>query len=53
MNLDTPYLGLGLRNPLIASASPENAALDHLRRLDDAGIGAVVLPSLFQEQLEA
>jgi len=53
MNLDTPYLGLRLRNPLIASASPENADLDHLRRLDDAGIGAVVLPSLFQEQLEA
>ncbi|TBW39336.1 dihydroorotate dehydrogenase-like protein [Azotobacter chroococcum] len=53
MNLTTPYLGLSLRNPLIASASPQNAELDHLRRLDDAGIGAVVLPSVFQEQLEA
>lgn len=53
MNLHTRYLGLGLRNPLIASPSPMNAELDHLRRLDDAGVGAVVLPSLFQEQLEA
>ncbi|ACO77894.1 Dihydroorotate dehydrogenase [Azotobacter vinelandii CA] len=53
MNLTTTYLGLSLRNPLIASASPQNAELDHLHRLDDAGIGAVVLPSVFQEQLEA
>lgn len=53
MNLATAYVGLSLRNPLIASPSPKNAELDHLRRLDDAGIGAVVLPSLFQEQIEA
>ena len=53
MNLVTSYLGLSLRNPLIASSSPKNAELDHLRRLDDAGVGAVVLPSVFQEQLEA
>jgi len=53
LNLTTAYLGLKLRNPLIASASPQNAELDHLRRLDDAGIGAVVLPSVFQEQLES
>lgn len=52
MNLATSYLGLSLRNPLIASASPQNAELDHLHRLDDAGIGAVVLPSVFQEQLQ-
>ena len=53
MNLATPYLGLELRNPLIASSSSQNGEIDHLRRLDDAGIGAVVLPSVFQEQLEA
>ena len=53
MNLVTSYVGLSLRNPLIASPSPRNAELDHLRRLDDAGVGAVVLPSLFQEQIEA
>ena len=53
MKLDTLYLGLHLRTPLVASAAPDNADLDHLRRLDEAGIGAVVLPSLFQEQIEA
>jgi dihydroorotate dehydrogenase (fumarate) len=53
MSLATDYLGLPLKNPLIASASPANAHLDHLRRLEDAGAGAVVLPSLFQEQIEA
>jgi dihydroorotate dehydrogenase (fumarate) len=53
MNLTTSYVGLSLRNPLIASSSPKNAELDHLRRLNDAGIGGVVLPSVFQEQLEA
>lgn len=53
MNLATSYLGLSLDNPLIASSSPANAQLAHLRRLEDAGIAAVVLPSLFQEQIEA
>jgi dihydroorotate dehydrogenase (fumarate) len=53
MPLTTHYLGLTLKNPLVASASPVNAQLDHLRRLEDAGAAAVVLPSLFQEQIEA
>ena len=52
MSLATPYLGLKLKNPLVASASPLNAKLDNLRRLEDAGAGAIVLPSLFQEQVE-
>jgi dihydroorotate dehydrogenase (fumarate) len=51
--LATTYLGLDLKNPVIASASPLNSQLDHLRRLEDAGAGAIVLPSLFQEQIEA
>ena len=51
--LATTYLGLKLNNPIIASASPLNSQLDHLRRLEDAGVGAIVLPSLFQEQIEA
>ena len=51
--LATRYLGLELKNPLIASASPLNGQLDHLRRLEDAGAGAIVLPSLFREQIEA
>lgn len=50
--LSTMYLGLSLRNPLVASSSPLTGHLDTLRRLDDAGVGAVVLPSLFEEQLE-
>jgi len=53
MDLTTRYLGLSLRNPLIASASPLTGTLDGLRRLEDAGAAAVVLPSLFEEQIEA
>ncbi len=53
MPLTTQYLGLTLQNPLVASAAPPNAHLDHLRRIEDAGASAVVLPSLFQEQIEA
>ena len=53
MSLATTYLGLELKNPLVASASPLGAKLDNLRRLEDAGAGAIVLPSLFQEQVEA
>jgi dihydroorotate dehydrogenase (fumarate) len=44
-------MGLVLRNPLIASASPLGADLGNLRRLEDAGAGAVVLPSIFEEQI--
>jgi dihydroorotate dehydrogenase (fumarate) len=51
MDLTTAYLGLRLRNPLIASAGPLTSTADGVRRLADAGIGAVVLPSLFEEQL--
>jgi dihydroorotate dehydrogenase (fumarate) len=53
MDLTTRYMQLELRNPLIASASPLTGDLDNLRRLEDAGVAAVVLPSLFQEQIEA
>jgi dihydroorotate dehydrogenase (fumarate) len=53
MSLATKYLGLELANPLVASASPLNNRLDNIRRLEDAGAGAIVLPSLFQEQIEA
>ena len=52
MLLATNYLGLALKNPLVASASPLNSELGNLRRLEDAGAAAVVLPSLFQEQVE-
>jgi dihydroorotate dehydrogenase (fumarate) len=51
MDLSTRYLGLALRNPLVASASPISKTLDGVRRLADAGVGAVVLFSLFEEQV--
>ncbi len=52
VQLSTSYLGLTLRNPLVASASPLTADVDSLRRLEDAGAAAAVLPSLFEEQIE-
>ncbi|HJY60059.1 MAG TPA: dihydroorotate dehydrogenase-like protein [Streptosporangiaceae bacterium] len=51
MDLSTSYLGLALRNPLVASPSPLSNTLNGVRRLADAGVGAVVLYSLFEEQL--
>jgi len=52
MDLATRYLGLALKNPLVASASPLNAEIANIRALEDAGAAAVVLPSMFEEQLE-
>lgn len=52
-DLTTSYLGLDLRAPIIASASPLTGQLDSLLALERAGAGAVVLPSLFQEEVEA
>ena len=51
-SLETTYLGLSLRNPLVASSSPVTGKVETLCRLEDAGIGAVVLPSLFEEHVE-
>jgi dihydroorotate dehydrogenase (fumarate) len=53
VDLTTDYMGLRLRNPLIASASPINGDLGTLRALEDHGAGAVVLPSIFEEQIVA
>jgi len=50
-DLATRYLGLELRNPVVASASPLSNSADGVRRLADGGAGAVVLYSLFEEQL--
>ena len=52
MNLTTQYLGLKLKNPLMPGASPLADNLDTVRRLEDAGAAAIVLHSLFAEQLE-
>jgi dihydroorotate dehydrogenase (fumarate) len=50
-DLKTSYLGLTLKNPIVASAGPLTGDLDSLRQLGDAGVAAVVLPSLFEEQI--
>ena len=50
-DLSTTYLGLKLRSPLVVSASPLSRDLDGIRRLEEAGASAVVLYSLFEEQL--
>jgi len=51
MNLTTNYLGLKLRTPLVVSASPLSEDIDNIKRMEDAGAAAVVLYSLFEEQL--
>jgi dihydroorotate dehydrogenase (fumarate) len=51
MNLTTSYLGMTLHSPLVPSASPLTEDLDNIKRLEDAGAAAIVLPSLFEEQL--
>lgn len=50
-DLTTTYLGLSLKNPLVASASPLSRKLDTVRRLEDAGASAIVMYSLFEEQI--
>lgn len=51
MDLATNYLGLALRNPLVASASPLSQTVAGVQRLAGAGVGAVVLPSVLEEQV--
>ena len=50
-DLSTTYLGLNLKNPLVASASPLSKKLDRAKKLEDAGISAIVMYSLFEEQI--
>jgi len=51
VDLSTRYLGLTLKNPIVASASPLTQSLESILRLEEAGAGAVVLSSLFEEQI--
>lgn len=51
VDLSTTYLGFQLNNPVIASASPISKKLDGIRKLEDAGAAAVVMYSLFEEQI--
>ena len=50
-NLETTYLGLKLKNPLIAASSGLTSSIEKIKELNDAGIGAVVLKSIFEEQI--
>jgi dihydroorotate dehydrogenase (fumarate) len=50
-DLSTTYLGLTLKNPLVASASPLSKKIDMAKRLEEAGIAAIVMYSLFEEQI--
>ena len=52
MDLTTTYLGMSLRSPLVASASPLSDEVSKIKRMEDAGVAAVVLYSLFEEQIE-
>lgn len=53
MSLSTRYLGLQLAHPIVASASPLTTTVDGMRRLEDAGAAAVVMASLYEEQIRA
>ena len=53
MDLTTNYLGLKLKNPVVVSASPLTEKLENFPRLEDAGASAIVMYSLFEEQIEA
>jgi len=52
MNLQTSYLGLELKNPIVASASPLTKEIERVKRLEDCGASAVVMHSIFEEQIE-
>lgn len=50
--LSTFFMGLSLQSPLIASSGPQNLKLENLVKMEEAGVGAVIMPSLFEEQIE-
>ena len=51
-NLKTNYMGLELKNPIIAASSPLTSNLDNIKKLEDAGAAAIVVKSIFQEQVD-
>jgi len=51
MDLSTTFLGLKLKNPLVPSASPLMRKVDNIKRMEDAGAAAIVLHSLFEEEI--
>jgi dihydroorotate dehydrogenase (fumarate) len=52
IDFSTQYLGLKLTGPIVVSSTPISESIDNVRRMEDAGASAIVLPSLFEEQLE-
>jgi dihydroorotate dehydrogenase (fumarate) len=52
IDFSTQYLGLKLKNPIVVSSTPLSESIDNVRRMEDAGAAAIVLTSLFEEQLE-
>ncbi len=52
MNLSTKYLGLELKNPIVPSAGPLSQSIDNIKKMEDSGAAAIVLYSLFEEQIE-
>ena len=52
MDLTTTYMGMALKNPIVPSSSPLSENLDNIRRMEDAGAAAVVMYSLFEEQID-
>lgn len=53
ISLQTKYMGLTLKNPIVIGSSPLTASLDNLRKCEDSGAGAVVIKSIFEEQIDA
>ena len=53
MNIQSKYLGFDLRSPLVASASPLAKELGNIKKMEDAGLSAVVLNSLYEEEIRA
>src|ERR1051325_10688010 len=53
MDMQTDYLGLSLKNPIVPSASPLSHSVESIKQLEDAGASAVVMYSLFEEQITA
>jgi dihydroorotate dehydrogenase (fumarate) len=52
IDFSTKYMGLKLKGPIVVSSTPLSESIDNIRRMEDSGAAAVVLTSLFEEQLE-
>ena len=50
-DLSTQYLGMNLSGPIVVASTPLSESIDNVRRMEDAGASAIVLTSLFEEQL--